>query len=520
MELPLVARELRIHSNNRRTYFLRMLLGAVAFAFLSVLFISELLGQRPQAETVGRGLANIARVFQFGVAVFLPCLLTSGLIAKERQERTLGLLLLAESRGADVYLAKLLSPFLYIELLILSALPIQAFSAIFGGMSVAAVVLQTALFSLTALTVCTFGLLCSTLAKRTGEALFASILLVVMSLYGAALLAPFVAPSSNWIGPELHTGLMGWYAMDGLTTVRECLPGIGLSLLTAMLCAGITIRILPRQAYDAPARKRRLPSRRKRRRDLFGKRPLVGILARSAGGLSANIRSRTLKVFASIGLIFVTPLTCAGPLFVMTLAAYDVISSLDVARRSGIMDDLRLAATDRTAFVSDLFRAQFLRSLFYFPAFIFSGALGMNLFLAFALTQTIDGFFTFNGTGIAQIWIYVLAIPLTCALALSQLALVVAVACFEAKDTRSVWRQTFTAVLHNVYWIFFGGLLFGFLILVSTSAIALGALAIGRQPVWLRILLFFGGFGLAIAYFALCAQFYYSRFRKHFERFV
>ena len=57
-------------------------------------------------------------------------------IATEKKERTLELLILADKRHVDVLMAKYIAVLMYVEMLVLSVLPLQAISAVFGGVDV------------------------------------------------------------------------------------------------------------------------------------------------------------------------------------------------------------------------------------------------------------------------------------------------------------------------------------------------------------------------------------------------
>ena len=189
MELPLVQRELTRSAKLKRIYVLRVLVLGAALLVLAFIWTGALITSRGVAgfsspaslgEQCGRGLAEVSTLFQVAVVFLIAPVLCAGRIAEEKEERTLGLLALADFRGWDVFLSKYLATFLQSELLILSTLPLLAVASFMGGVSVPAMALQVFLVSVWAAAVCATALLFSTLAKRPIEALFATLICLLV----------------------------------------------------------------------------------------------------------------------------------------------------------------------------------------------------------------------------------------------------------------------------------------------------------------------------------------------------
>ena len=128
------------------------------------------------------------RSFQFLAVFVMGPLFTAGLIAEERRQGTLGMLMLADFRGRDILLAKYLTALLSVELLIVSALPVLAIASSLGGIDVPAMVLHMTLLSCAAAAICAIGLMCSARANSPMEALFMTAIVVAVWYGGTFLL--------------------------------------------------------------------------------------------------------------------------------------------------------------------------------------------------------------------------------------------------------------------------------------------------------------------------------------------
>jgi ABC-type transport system involved in multi-copper enzyme maturation permease subunit len=371
IELPLAERELTRSGKRRSTYMLRLAPVALTCLVLAVTWLWGLAlntGLESAAGTMATFLANLARVFQYFAVFAVGPLLTAGLIAQEKQERTLSLLLMADFRGWDLYLAKFVSAFLQVELLILSMLPLLAIASFLGGVSVPMAAGQILLLSLAALATCALGLLSSTVCNRPIDAFLLTLLLLfgwmVVSGMGSAVLGPVLGHSLNIAETAWSPSTMSW------------LPS---AAVTALLAAGASlaaIKLLPLQAHEGAkrprsARRRAQPSTKvpfltRRRRKV---EPLTELLF-AGGGERMFGGSRAMRVlFAAF--LALTALSC-GVWVILIAALYDTISSLAAIHQSSVMEDLRTTPLDGDEFAKALLRAQRLRCRLYLPAVMVS----------------------------------------------------------------------------------------------------------------------------------------------------
>jgi len=175
--LPIVARELRVASRRRATYWVRSS-AALAVIVLGTWFFLMLRGQPPQ--TVAQVLFGLLT----GAAV-LYCLLsgvraTADCLSQEKREGTLGLLFLTDLKGYDVVLGKLAATSLNALYGVLAVVPMLAVPLLMGGVTpgefgrMAVVALNALFFSLSA------GICVSSLSRSARPAAGATFLLILL----------------------------------------------------------------------------------------------------------------------------------------------------------------------------------------------------------------------------------------------------------------------------------------------------------------------------------------------------
>src|SRR2546422_89950 len=183
--LPIVARELRVASRRRATYWVRSG-AALAVIVLGVWFFLMTRTVPPQEGAL----------ILFGIltgASVLYCLLsgvraTSDCLSEEKREGTLGLLFLTDLRGYDVVLGKLAATSLGAFYGLLAAMPVLAIPLLMGGVTAAAfwrmalVLLNTLFFSLAC------GMFGSAISRHERKALSGTLLLILV-MAGALPLA-------------------------------------------------------------------------------------------------------------------------------------------------------------------------------------------------------------------------------------------------------------------------------------------------------------------------------------------
>jgi ABC-type transport system involved in multi-copper enzyme maturation permease subunit len=127
--------------------------------------------------------------FELLLIAFMTPALTAGAIAGERERQTLDLLLCTRVRPVGIILGKLLSSMLFVLLLLLLSVPLFSAVFLFGGIELDQVLIVLLIGLVTAVTLASLGLLCSTIARRATGATVASYALAFLLLFGTLLTA-------------------------------------------------------------------------------------------------------------------------------------------------------------------------------------------------------------------------------------------------------------------------------------------------------------------------------------------
>ncbi|NLK97158.1 ABC transporter permease [Defluviitalea saccharophila] len=116
---------------------------------------------------------------QLGLIILLVPALTSGTISGERERQTLDLLLVTKLSPFSIIIGKLMASISQIILLIIASMPIFSIIFIFGGVSLANILLLFLFFIATAIMVGSVGIFCSTFFKKTTTATVISYLFIL-----------------------------------------------------------------------------------------------------------------------------------------------------------------------------------------------------------------------------------------------------------------------------------------------------------------------------------------------------
>jgi hypothetical protein len=174
--LPIVARELKVASRRRSTYWLRAAAALWALALGTWLF---LVIRHEAAPDVAKALLGLLTGSTLLYALLSGVRSTADCLSEEKREGTLGLLFLTDLKGYDVVLGKLAANSLNVVYGILAVVPMMGIPMLLGGVTLgefgrmALVILNTMLFSVAA------GMLVSSLSRSSRKAVAATLLLVL-----------------------------------------------------------------------------------------------------------------------------------------------------------------------------------------------------------------------------------------------------------------------------------------------------------------------------------------------------
>lgn len=192
-------KELRGRMRGRRAFVILtiylLLLGGFAW-------MVELLMERSYSSGFGSSAAFASAAIGQGIfaallfletlqVVFLAPSATAGAISLEREKQTLDMLIATPITSVAIVLGKLLSALTYVFLLIVASVPLTAVVFVYGGVGPEDVLRGYAVLLATALGLGSFGLLCSSLVKRTQAATAISIFGVLAVSIGSLFVLVF-----------------------------------------------------------------------------------------------------------------------------------------------------------------------------------------------------------------------------------------------------------------------------------------------------------------------------------------
>jgi ABC-type transport system involved in multi-copper enzyme maturation permease subunit len=119
---------------------------------------------------IGQGIFVSILMLETLLVAFLAPMATAGAISLEREKQTLEMLAATPITSAAIVVGKLLSALIYVWLLIAASIPLTAVVFVFGGVAPDDLLHGYLVLIVTALGLGAFGLLCSSLVKRTQAA--------------------------------------------------------------------------------------------------------------------------------------------------------------------------------------------------------------------------------------------------------------------------------------------------------------------------------------------------------------
>ena len=269
--LPLLVKELLEQAARRRTYVVRVVYAACLFTAFAFIYYEAMGSWRVSGARLGQGQEMLRALVAFqtiGIFLFLPALMSTA-ITREKENRSLTLLLVTAMRPREIVLQKYLGGLIPMFTLLLLSLPLLAISYAFGGIEPLELLSMAGWLFLTCLLVGAVSIMCSAWCRTSVAAFISSYLLSLAIALGSFLLllalVSFAVPLG--LGP---TALV-------LLHCAQCALLITFLLFLATRC-------LVRRAFVAPGRPYREPAeaagRRRRRKDgddpnLPGRRPIA-----------------------------------------------------------------------------------------------------------------------------------------------------------------------------------------------------------------------------------------------------
>jgi ABC-type transport system involved in multi-copper enzyme maturation permease subunit len=143
------------------------------------------------SPAIGQGIFAALLMLMTLQVVFLAPSSTAGAVSLEREKQTLELLVTTPISSLAIVIGKLLSALIYVFLLIAASIPLMAVVFVFGGVGPEDVLRGYIVLIVTAIGLGSFGLLCSSLVKRTTASTAITIFGVLAITIGTVFLLVF-----------------------------------------------------------------------------------------------------------------------------------------------------------------------------------------------------------------------------------------------------------------------------------------------------------------------------------------
>lgn len=189
--LPVVARELRVASRRRGTYWTRFTAALLGISLY--VWIWLVIGEKNYGAALAASLFGSLSVLAFAYTLLAGVHLTSDCLSEEKREGTLGLLFLTDLKGYDVVLGKLVATSFNSFYRLLAIFPVLAIPLLLGGLTYAEfwrmvlVLTNTLFFSLSA------GCFVSAMSRNDRKSMAGTLLLILLITGGVPLLGYVVA---------------------------------------------------------------------------------------------------------------------------------------------------------------------------------------------------------------------------------------------------------------------------------------------------------------------------------------
>jgi ABC-type transport system involved in multi-copper enzyme maturation permease subunit len=440
IEFPLAALEFKRLTASRTALLLRLGPPIVCGTIVALFWLASANADNRAgdiANTTSAILFHLAVLGQAAVVVLFSPLFASTLLSRERELKTMELLLLADFRASSIYLAKFVAVFAVSQILIASALPLLAIASFLGGLSLDGIAANVAAFSALNLLVVTVSLMFSATAVRAMDAYVraAIALLILFLLLGAADFAwgftTFVTPGRTLI-----------LSMDRELDPATLLAGAAWAVVLAAPCAAGAIYLLQRagKRHQAPpAATVRL--QRRKRRELRRVRDHVQALYSAAATSASGNWMRFPRVLLLLAVAYAA--SASMPVFIVALPffiLYDATSSITGTVNSGALGELLLTGHPVDRLAQNIIRVHFHRTLFF-------GLLTVPV-LAAPSTMLMIGLISENAENFSTPLLYTLVVAAVAATA-AKVMFLCAIGCYEATYPGTPFARAFRALFYS-----------------------------------------------------------------------
>ncbi len=346
LKFPLVYNELLRQARRADTYWSRLGVIVLALCPIFVMWIfARVYGatEMEEASYVSVTMLMYVLMMQFIVAFLAAPIMASNAITQEKEDATLGLLMMADLRGWDIVLAKYTSVELRIATLMLCASPFYAFAAIFGGVDIPAMLMCAAILFVCASAMAACGVFYSTIVRHSSMAGSLTLLTAAVCTATITALNRLVFPVSLDPTAGIRRSLVSSWQLGADKVLSESAPGLVLvsALGLAFLCAAVAA--LPAQVFQEVKRPAHLDAKLRRSSTTYWRQdPVARLVASCVGGISLAGRHIVLRILGFMGICIILLLPIAGWMFVMVVLFREILLSMERLRNDGTLDDFVL----------------------------------------------------------------------------------------------------------------------------------------------------------------------------------
>src|SRR5687768_15987444 len=252
--LPIAARELRVASRKRSTFWVRVVAAIVAVVIGGAFMLLAVFGFGMFSAGLGKGLFATLTWLSLAAVLSAGLFFTSDCLSEEKREGTIGFLFLTDLKGFDVVFGKLAATSLRGFYAFIAIFPILAITLLMGGVTgvqfwKTVLALINALFlSLAA------GLFVSAFSRDSQKALAATlVLMVLLSATGPLIDWGLSEFRGRPFQPILSlTSPVYLFAVAGSWTPAPFWTGLLVNQLLGWALLGITSALLPRSWQEKP----------------------------------------------------------------------------------------------------------------------------------------------------------------------------------------------------------------------------------------------------------------------------
>lgn len=212
---PVILKELRSRMRGGRafiilTVYLLVISAGISIVFLSLIASRDSVGGPDPGQALGKAIFGMVVGMELFIISLIAPALTAGAISSEREHQTYDLLRATLLSARSLVAGKLASPLSYLFLLLFAGIPLQSLAFLFGGVSMAEVLIANLILVITALAFSSVGLFFSSFTLRTLVSTVLSYAFVTLLLFGLPLfLVTGIALSQSvLLGPNVSSSVL------------------------------------------------------------------------------------------------------------------------------------------------------------------------------------------------------------------------------------------------------------------------------------------------------------------------